>query len=189
MRFVRDPTTGKRVSRANPASAWPRTEVPALRIIDDDLWQRVQQRLAVTRVKAGADNPDRPRYWEERRAVHLLTHKVFCGACGGAMSNVGRDYLGCGAARKQGVCTNTRGIRRSELDELVLATLRSQVMAPELVEEFVSAFTAEWNRTVVAASAGRDATVRELGIVERKLNGLIDALADGFRSKRPACAV
>jgi DNA invertase Pin-like site-specific DNA recombinase len=39
LRYVKDPITGKRVSRLNPPSAWVITEVPELRIIDDDLWQ------------------------------------------------------------------------------------------------------------------------------------------------------
>ena len=55
-------------------------------------------------------------------------------------------------------------------------------MAPELVAEFIHAFTAEWNRAIAEASAGRDGVRRELAAVERKLNGLINALAEGFRA-------
>jgi site-specific DNA recombinase len=90
------------------------------------------------------------------------------------MSNVGRDYIACGAARKQGTCTNTQGIRRSELECLVLDALRDQLMAPDLVAEFVTAFTAEWNRLAGQASAGRDGLTRDLAAAERKLKGLID---------------
>jgi site-specific DNA recombinase len=46
-RFVKDPETGKRLSRLNPEHEWIITEVPTLRIIDDDTWGRVQQ------IKAG----------------------------------------------------------------------------------------------------------------------------------------
>ena len=97
------------------------------------------------------------------------------------MSNVGRDYLACAAARKQGICTNTRGIRRHELEALVLDALPSRMMAPALVAEFITSFTDEWNRAAGLLSAGRDATARELAAVDRKLTGLINALADGFR--------
>jgi len=34
-RYVKDPSTGKRVSRINPESEWIITEVPDLRIVDD----------------------------------------------------------------------------------------------------------------------------------------------------------
>ena len=44
LRYVKDPSTGKRVSRLNAPSAWVITEVPELRIIDDELWQAVKVR-------------------------------------------------------------------------------------------------------------------------------------------------
>ncbi len=44
--YVKDPSTGRRVSRLNPESAWIVTEVPELRIVDDGLWQAVKVRQA-----------------------------------------------------------------------------------------------------------------------------------------------
>lgn len=38
MHFIKDPSTGKRVSRINLESEWIRTKVPHLRIVDDGLW-------------------------------------------------------------------------------------------------------------------------------------------------------
>ena len=48
-RYIKDPTTGKRVARVNPEAEWVVQEVPELRILDDALWARVQQRLGVIR--------------------------------------------------------------------------------------------------------------------------------------------
>ena len=45
-RFIKDPNTGKRVSRPNSEAKWIRTEVPELRIVDDELWHRVKLRQA-----------------------------------------------------------------------------------------------------------------------------------------------
>lgn len=42
MHFVKDPATGKRVSRVNPPEQWVTEDVPHLRIIDPHLWTRVQ---------------------------------------------------------------------------------------------------------------------------------------------------
>ena len=181
MRFVRDPSTGKRVSRPNPEGQWVRKDVPGLRIVDDTTWDRVQARLGTIRAANGADEPDRPKFWENRRAGHLLTQKVFCGVCGGVMTNMGQNYLACSKARKQGLCTNTKGMRRPELDALVIDGLRSRMMAPELVAEFVREFTLEWNRAIAASTIDRDAVARDLAAVERKLAGLIDAISEGIR--------
>ena len=181
MRFTKDPATGKRISRVNARSAWVVEEVPHLRIVDQALWDRVKSRLRGIREESGANDPARPRYWERRRAQHLLSGKTFCAVCGGAVSNVGRDYLACAASRTQGTCTNTRSIRRTDLERLVLDALRSELMAPELVAEFVLTFTAEWNRLAAESTAAREGVSRDLATTERKLKGLIDAIADGLR--------
>ena len=98
------------------------------------------------------------------------------------MSNVGRDYVACQAGRKLGTCSNTRGIRRPELDGLILDALRTQLMDPALFAAFSEAFVEEWNRAAGVQSSGRDQAVRELAKVERKLKGLIEAITDGFRA-------
>ena len=46
----------------------------------------------------------------------------------------------------------------------------------------MDAFISEWNRAQAETSAGHDESVRELAKVERKLTGLTDAIADGFRA-------
>jgi DNA invertase Pin-like site-specific DNA recombinase len=182
MRFIKDPTTGKRVSRANPREQWIVEDVAYLRVIDDELWTATQHRLGEIRSAAGADRPGRPEFWEQRRAHHVLTGKVFCGCCGGAFVALGRDYLGCTASRRQGICDNRRGIRRGALEALILDALRTRLMAPDLVAEFVASFTAEWNRLQAQAGVEREQTQRELATVRRKLAGLIDAIADGLRA-------
>ncbi|MFW8637611.1 recombinase family protein, partial [Cribrihabitans pelagius] len=42
--YVKDPQTGKRISRLNPESEWTITEVPHLRIVDQELWDTVRVR-------------------------------------------------------------------------------------------------------------------------------------------------
>lgn len=44
LRYIKDPSTGKRVSRLNPESEWIVKDVPELRIVDDELWQAVRER-------------------------------------------------------------------------------------------------------------------------------------------------
>jgi site-specific DNA recombinase len=54
LRFIKDPQTGKRVSRLNPPSAWVTKEVPELRIVDQDLWDQVKARqVALQGTRAG----------------------------------------------------------------------------------------------------------------------------------------
>jgi site-specific DNA recombinase len=55
-------------------------------------------------------------------------------------------------------------------------------MAPELVEEFIQAFQKEINLQRREHDSLRDAKIRELADVKRKLDGLIEAIADGLRA-------
>jgi hypothetical protein len=114
------------------------------------------------------------RFWQQRRAQHLL----YCGSCGSRLASVGRDCLACSAARGRGTCTNRKGIRRALLGELILDGLRQRLMAPELVEEFVAAFHNRQRREA-AARAGKE---RELGETTRMLDKLIVALIEGYRT-------
>jgi site-specific DNA recombinase len=136
------------------------------------------------RERSGADAPDRPRFWERRQAQGILTGKVVCGCCGGTMAAVGKDDFAFGKARRQGLCSNRDGIRRGDLEVLILDALRTRLMGPDILAEFIREFTAEWNRLAAERSAGRTAQERELATITRKLDGLIAAMADGFRAPR-----
>ncbi|WP_425457894.1 recombinase family protein [Aureimonas fodinaquatilis] len=46
LRHIKDPSTGKRISRLNPESEWIIKDVPELRIVDDELWHSVRVRQA-----------------------------------------------------------------------------------------------------------------------------------------------
>ncbi len=184
MHFLHDPRTGRRISRMNRPDQREVEDVPALRIVDQALWDRVQARLGEIRSAASADNPDRPHYWDRRRAQHVVTGKVSCGCCARVFTNVGRDYLACTAARRQDVCENHVNIRRQKPDDLVLDALRARLMEPALIAAFIREFTAEWNRRLAQRSTDRTPRNSELLHVRRKLAGLIDALAEGIRVPR-----
>ncbi len=183
LRYIKDPETGKRVSRRNPESDWIVEEVPHLRILDDDLWQAVKARQEEIAARPGVQKIKDSRFWEQRRARHLLTGLVFCGDCGGGFAAVGRDYLACSAARGRGTCANRRSIRRHDLENVILDGLKERLMAPDLVAEFIAAFTQEINTVRAAADQTRKRQEQELAGVTRKLDGLIEAIAEGFRAE------
>jgi len=182
LRYAKDPETGKRRSRLNPASAWIVQEAPELRIIKEPLWEAVQQRLGSIRDSEGVKKARATRFWEHRRARHLLTDKAFCGSCGGPLAAIGADHLACSKARRMGTCDNRRSVRRGVFEHLILDALKNRLMAPELVAEFVEEFRREVNRQRQGAELERAAAQSELAVVMRKLDGLVDAIADGLRA-------
>src|SRR5262249_19336238 len=119
-RYVKEPSTGKRLARINPESDWVIQNVPELRIIEDDLWHRVQQRLAGIRCSDRVRKAREKKFWLNRRPKHLLTGLTRCGECGGPLAATGKDYLACGVARRGGTCKNRKGIRRTVLEGLII---------------------------------------------------------------------
>jgi site-specific DNA recombinase len=49
LRYVKNPDTGRRVSRLNPRSEWITKEVPELRIISNEMWENTKRRQDGTR--------------------------------------------------------------------------------------------------------------------------------------------
>ena len=181
-RYVKDPHSGKRLARLNPASEWLITEVPELRIVDQAAWDLVQARLGAIRQSPAVTKARATEFWTRRRARHLLTGLVHCGCCGGPISPAGKDYLACASARRQGTCMNKRSIRRHVLELLILDGLKSRLMAPDLVKEFIAEFHREVNRQRRDQEIEQGLQRRELQEVTRKLDGLINAIADGLRT-------
>lgn len=121
LRYIKDPDTGKRVSRLNPEEEWVITEVPEMRIIDQNLWDAVK-------AKQGAINrPDTP-LWQKNRPKNLFSHLIKCGECGGGCSKVSTTQIGCSNARNKGTCGNRLTISRQKLEESVIAALQHHLM-------------------------------------------------------------
>ena len=130
-----DPETGKRVSRLNPEHEWISREVPALHIIDDQTWEKVQQ------IKARySSQPGNKRQTKKR----LLTGLVKCGCCGGSMTIINRERYYCSARRERGTCDSAIGIKAADLEERVLAGLKDILLGNEhLIKAFAMEFKAE----------------------------------------------
>src|SRR5262249_47527276 len=102
LRYLRDPDTGKRVSRLNPSSEWVTTEVPQLRIISDELWHAVKTRQQQVRATAPTIVGQRRALERQHRPRYLFSGLTKCGVCGGGFHVYSHDYLGCFSARDRG---------------------------------------------------------------------------------------
>ena len=178
----RDPESRNRVSRPTAPADRQFVDVPELRIVDDDLWQRVQD--------IRADRAAQPVLVRRRRPRHLLAGKIRCG-CGGSMTTVTKDYLGCTRAREAGTCSNGRKIRRGELERRVLAGLRDQLLSAEAVSVLVREYHLERDRRLKEGGRARAGLERRLAQSEAAVARLVDAIADGggaFAELREALA-
>ncbi|GAA4488882.1 recombinase family protein [Gluconacetobacter asukensis] len=177
LRYLKDPETGKRVSRPNPTDDWVIQEVPELRIIDQALWDKVKATQKA--IKIDRDTGDTNRLHERQRGKYLFTGLTKCGCCGGGYSMVSGTLVGCSTARNKGTCGNRMNIRRDALESRVLTALKTHLMDPELFAVFCDEFTRRMNEQRIEASAGISAAKAELQRVEREFDTLMDALLKG----------
>ncbi len=178
-RFIKDPKTGKRQARMNPKSEWVVEEVPHLRIIDDELWERVKQRQEKTRSRI-IKGPGNIRSEKARRPRYLLSGLIKCGACGGGFSMNGANRYACSTARNKDTCSNRLTIRRDELEARVLDGLRKELMHPDLVKAFIDEFHREVNRLAADRDFDRNRLVRDLEKTNRDLKRIVQAIKDGI---------
>lgn len=169
-RFVKDPATGKRVSRSNPESEWQRQDVPELRIVEEALWQRVQ----LLRASRGGSRPH-----EKRRPQRLLSGLIYCGCCGAKYNVATRDYMRCSAKTNSGTCDASRLIKMSEVEARVLVALEGNLLTPEAISRAVLAYRADHEQSLgqQAGQSARDEA--ELADVERKQSRLLKMVEDG----------
>jgi len=186
LRYIKDPSTGKRVSRLNPESEWIIKDVQELRIVDDELWHSVRVRQGEIAEKfanvteAVRKHHKKNRLNGTRRPKSLLSGLVFCGCCGGPYSLRGADRFACSNHISKGACTNSRTIPREDLEARVLSGLKDRMMAPEIVEEAMRAYADETNRLNRERRSSGDAWKAELVKIEKQIRGIIEAIKAGM---------
>ena len=170
-RFVKDPETGKRLSRVNPEHLWIIKEVPPLRIIDDAVWNASQALRARYSSQAGNKRQTKKR---------LLTGLVRCGGCGGAMTIINRERYSCSARRERGTCTCPVSISVTELETRILTGLKDILFGREdLIAEFAASFRMEVDRLRRSRHQNVDAHRKDLDKVNRSIERAVAFILDG----------
>jgi site-specific DNA recombinase len=184
-RYIKDPDTGRRVSRRNPSEAWVVTPVPELRIISETLWQAAKARQRETRhaLKPGT-NLNRAR-----RPTYLFSGLTKCGVCGSGFTMFSKDRLACAGARERGICTNTATIRRDEVERRVLKAMEERLWNQELFDEFCQEFTRERNRLHGAAVAAATAALKDQAAVERDIEKAVEWVTHEWSGVEDAAAL
>ena len=151
VRMVKNPDTGKRISRPNARDQWQTIETPHLRIVDDQTWEQVR------RLKAERANL---KTHMKRRPPHLLSGLLRCGYCGSGMSVHDRDKTGktrirCSAVRESGSCSNRRIVYLRDVEGAVLNGMREELKDPRLIEAYARKDNEERQRLAISSTSMR----------------------------------
>jgi len=169
VRMLKVPETGKRISRINPRDEWVVVDVPELRIVSDNLWNKVQSKKSEYR-----NHP----FHKSRRAKHLLSGLLSCGECDGGFTVVATGRYGCCTRREKGTCNNNRRISVEEVERRVLDGIQDRLLNPIYLTEFVDEFQREFRKLCRQSSDDVSAIQSRYANIDKKICRIIDAIAN-----------
>jgi site-specific DNA recombinase len=172
--YFKDPSTGKRVARVNPAEKREQVAVTALRIVEDSLWQQVRVRQQELRYEM-AKTKDGNSLNRAHRRKFLLSGLLVCGG----YTVVAQDRCGCATRRSKGTCDNARTIDRKRIEARVLSGLKERLLAPDLIAAAVVSYNQELRETQKEAGQKRTALERQIADTDRSLGGILKAIEAG----------
>jgi site-specific DNA recombinase len=156
--------------RSNSVDSWTVQAVPALQIVDADIWDKVQLQLKLRGQMAPST---------QRRGRHLLSGLGQCGLCHSGWVRIRSGYWGCAGHRDGGGCVNNRVISDDQYESRVLRGLTEKLLDPDAVELFVREYHSEMSRRDREDANERPSIERRIAKIEGRLDRLVDALADG----------
>ena len=184
VRMLKDPDTGRRVSRPNPKEAWHTVEAPHLRLIADEVWDRVR---SVKEAKSHAA----PHLL--RRQQNLLSGLLRCHACGSGLSVHDRDSTGktrvrCSAIRESGCCDNRRIVYLPLIERAVVSGMETVLSDPRLIEVYVRRYNETRRRLATGSSNGRARIETRLAGLKAEHDRLMSGYLKGFVTEADAAA-
>jgi DNA invertase Pin-like site-specific DNA recombinase len=181
-RFVKQPGTNKRVRRERPRVEWHTLERPDLRIIDEALWRRVQNRLAFV-AQRFSRGPRAGLYHRAASSPHLLTGYLKCGLCGANLVIVtgrgkrGHQTYGCPQNFYRGACSNKLKERADWLEDRLLSQLQNAVLRPEVVEYALQEFERQLTVTLADLSGQVHRMRQRREQIQSELGRLVETAA------------
>jgi site-specific DNA recombinase len=184
VRMLKDPSTGKRVSRVNAPSDWHTVECPHLRIVDQALFDRVATRMASV---GGCHAPHTPK------SKRVLSGLLKCGCCGGGMSIIGSDRSGpriqCSVVKESGACDNAARYYVHKIERLVIGALRLQLSDPALIREYVKTYRDERNRAEGEARRKRSTLDKDYARTKTEIQRVVGSIAKGLITEDEAASL
>lgn len=170
--YAKHPDTGKKVGRNSPLEERVMYELPELRIIDQDLWDKVKAKQ-IELSKHSAPHT-------KRRPKGLFSFLMKCSCCGKGFSKISKFRYGCTSARKQGTCDNRITIDQRKLERTILSGLQTKLMQPEFFNAFCEAYEQQINSQGKNHQQEAKLAKRKLAKLDTEKANLVEAIKSGI---------
>jgi site-specific DNA recombinase len=158
-----------------------------LRIVPQELWDRVKARQAQRSSQVGAlvrGGLRKRAGGAGRPGKYLFTGLLVCDVCGASFVLRNREYYACASHWNGAACSNSINVPRSLVQDVLLDGIKEDLQDPAVIDEIerrVRAITRQ-QRQPKADSGKRVAELR------REIGNLADAIASGLLKSSPALA-
>ena len=171
--------------RARPRSEWKVIERPEMRIVSDDVWDRVQATRKAVREAVAPKAPLARGKSGKHHSKYLFSGFATCAECGGAITTVsggkGSPRFGCSRSWRNGTssCGNRLTIRIKVAEPQILSKLQGELLKPEAVAYVTQRLEKEIRKALATGPKNSSDLRKRLDQEKRKVQNLVTALAEG----------
>lgn len=174
VQMVKDPSTGRRVSRANDESLIETTDAPHLRIVSEELFEAAKRRKDAVGGTHARTAPKNKR---------VLSGLLKCAECGGGLSIVGADRSGprvvCSTFKESRSCTNNARYYVEKIECDVIDRLRHIFADTSVIDAYLEEYKAESKRIAAKRRNSRGSKETALAEVQERIARLLDQVSRG----------
>jgi hypothetical protein len=182
--------SSKRRQVQNPRKEWIVRKDERLRIVSDELWERVKARQGELehrigeRIKRGLTKSAANRTGAGPK--YLISGLLRCGHCGSSFAIAGRDIYKCSGHTSGGpaLCPNDVILRRTVVETEVLAGIKRDLRSTEVVEEIALRIRA----ALRARNPKPTNDCARIAKLRAEVENLADAIASGALRASPTIA-
>ena len=190
----RDSTRDKLIQVNRPQNEWVVQTYERLRIIPQDLWDRVQSKLKTVEETRRLARNKSDSIWGRNRGLpnHFLTGALVCGECGSnflTISGKGGGYMGCRNAHRLNSCDNKRIVLIRWVEYTLLTELRSWINNPETLDRICKQINGSIADRMSVIPAKIQELEKELAKVQKSIDNFVKFIAEGNASETVASAL
>lgn len=151
-------------------------EVPKLRIVSEELWQRVKARQAESEKRRS-----KGQRGGATRHAYLFSGLLRCAGCGAHYTARGGGRFVCSFHKNRGptVCRNSRVVRRDVLEQRLLGVIEQEILSPEAVAYLAEKVNGALQRANYRSMSARRAPEAELREAEQEVENIKQAVRHG----------
>jgi site-specific DNA recombinase len=185
--WLKNPDTGRRTYIKRPESEWIITDMPELRIVDVELWDKVkarQTRLQTEmgdRIKQGLRASSAKGCSSGRGFKYLFSGLLKCAHCGANFVMHSVTSYGCAQNLNGGhaACPNEIRLPRRKAEKKLLDVVRQQLLTPEACVVFMGEVKKQLHARAAEMRTSINQAQRDADALQREIDNIMTAIKAG----------